>query len=96
MSDDLSRRRAILMRAIGLPVQLKRSAIKPRDPLRGRVGTLADVRRTRVTIEYGAPDEFGFVEEHDKWDVSIPLVLLPGSIEPLPGQRELFALEATE
>ncbi len=62
---------------IGETVRIKRSG----HCLDGRSGTLADVRRTRATIDYGLIG---------KWDIPIVQVTPPLQVEPCPGQLELF------
>lgn len=78
---ELARRRAILNRSIGEPVQLKREHVKPKDPLRGQQGVLLDVKRTRALLDFG---------DQGEWFVPVKYVLLPGSTEPDPRQIELF------
>lgn len=86
MSDkrELDRRRLLLFHAIGDHLQLKREALKPKHVLHGRSGELLDVRRTKATIDFA---------DAGKWNVPIVEVLLPGSIEPDPRQRDLFVDE---
>jgi hypothetical protein len=67
------------------------------------VGTLVDVKRTRAVLRFADLPEYTFYDQLDKkpqpkavfgetgeWIVPIEHLLLPGSVEPLPGQRELF------
>lgn len=79
---ELERRRRILGCYVGAEVQLKPDRLKPKDPLRGVVGILRDVKRKRAEIDYGPPIGV-FI-------VPIPWILLPGSIIPDPRQRPLF------
>lgn len=81
--QELNRRRSILSSAIGDYLELKRDAQERDKRLRNRRGKLVEVRRTRATLDFGDIGE---------WNVSICLLLLPFSVEPLPGQRELFPL----
>ncbi len=81
-NPELDRRRTILNRSIGERVQLKRAHVKTKDPLRGRLGVLLDVKRTRALIDF---DELG------RWSVPVEHLLLPGSTEPDARQIGLFA-----
>jgi len=76
----VDRRRAILIRAIGEHLQLKRESLKRNDPLKGLAGELIEVRRTKATLDF----------DGDKWDVPIVQILLPGSVEPDLRQLDLF------
>lgn len=82
--QELDRRREILQRAIGESVAIKRDTLKRGHCLRNRRGVLSDVRRTRCTILF---DDVG------EWTVPIAAVWLPFSLEPLPGQLSLFAVQ---
>ena len=93
-ATDIARRKRILLQSIGQDVQLKRGTIRPKHRLCGQSGRLLDVRRTRVLVGFPIDRASETQPLFDEWTFPIAWVLLPGSIEPLPGQRELFA--ATE
>lgn len=80
-ADELKRRRTLLSHYIGEQVTIKRGVLKPSSSLYGLPATLLDVRRTRVELDFGSPET---------WDFPIASILLPGSTEPAPGQKDLF------
>jgi len=99
---EIARRRQILARHIGEYVtikrdfgQLSRQAAKFR--LWERPAKLVAVNRTNVVLDFG-DDLFSELVNWAplsewQWNFSITAVVLPGSIEPAPGQRQLFDLE---
>lgn len=99
-NSELARRRRILSAHIGELITFRREHT-PRDLEAPLVGLLNGVNRTRAIVCFGGPETspFGWVLHHpdDKfgvsgeWLVPIAHLILPGSVEPLPGQRELFA-----
>jgi hypothetical protein len=81
---DTKRRAVTLSRYIGEEVTFKSSySGLPKGWPRDLSGILLDVKRTRVLIDFGP--------SYGEWLFPITAILLPGCIEPLPGQRELFA-----
>jgi len=83
---EINRRRSILWHYIGQQVTLKRTFPIGRDThLRELPATLSQVNRTRVLLDFGDCGE---------WFFPVSAVLLPGSTEPAPGQRQLFDGEA--
>lgn len=92
-TSELTRRKAILLRWLGQDVQLKRAALRPNDPLRGRSGHLLEVNRTRVLVAFPTEKTDDGDPVFDEWRIPIASILLPGSTEPAPGQRELFDAE---
>ena len=102
--DDIKRRREILARHIGEHVSVKRQHREVKDA--PNVGVLVDVKRTRAVVRFGEPlpdRTFDFIHDGSpkpkpkavfgvsgQWTMPLDWLLLPGSVEPLPGQRELF------
>ncbi len=107
---ELKRRRQILNYHIGGKVQIKRSCLSTRERKSGLpfVGTLVEVRRTKASIRFGEPvppwsnDTEGVPWQpaifglFGQWSVPINWILLPSSIEPLPGQLALIIDVATD
>lgn len=93
---ELQRRRRILWQYIGAHVRLKRDAETTRDFVKGRPGVLVNVNRTRCQVDfvtfdqYGAPALENGEPVKQTWNIPIDMVLLPGSVEPDPRQKELF------
>ena len=93
---DAARRKSILFRYIGQDVELKQATLKANDPLRGRSGRLLDVKRTRVLVGFPTEKTDCGKPILEEWLLPLTFILLPGSIESAPGQRELFGVEALD
>ena len=99
MSNDLHRRREILLRHVGATLSIKREF---RARAKFADARIVAVNRSRVVVNF--PDEplkvvtdfFGAKKQTPvEWTLPITWLLLPGSIEPDPRQLPLIA-EALE
>lgn len=103
--DDLKRRRTILARHIGEHVTLKRQHREVKHAPNVGVLVDVKRTRAVVRFGEQEPEPTFFDSLHDgnrktpqkpvfgvfgRWTLPLDWLLLPGSTEPLPGQRELF------
>lgn len=89
-TTELARRRRILGRYIGEPVCVKRRHLSA--PVPG-IGMLVDVKRTKAIVRFG-PDAIkgkNVFGESGEWSMPIEFLLLPDSVEPVPGQLEFIS-----